>query len=123
MSEKRDVRIINPLVLATAAAFIARKADAEGCGEYADSPVCTDGNTDVSCSLEIYRGCQPGQNDCADSPNGGNQDDKCCAGITGGGDNIDHQYCFERDGQWGDISWCFFGGDMNWPSDWFHVAE
>lgn len=73
------------------------------CDRYEDAPVCTDGNRDVQCSGERYRGCYPGEYDCADFPGG---DDKCCWGHgPGGGDNIDHARCYEHDADWG--STCF----------------
>ena len=61
------------------------------CGHYSDAAVCHNGQTDVTCSTELYRGCYANENDCAD--NAANPDDRCCAGYGPGvSDNIDHQY-------------------------------
>ena len=77
-----------------------------GCGRYADAPVCTDGSTDVACTGEIYRGCYPGTVDCANDPDG-NNNDRCCFGWgPGNGDNIDHADCYQQDAPYGGISLC-----------------
>lgn len=80
----------------------------QGCDAYEDAPVCTDGSRDIECGGERYRGCYPGQYDCADNP--GNDDDVCCWGHgPGSGDNIDHAYCSHNDADWGGL--CVFGWD------------
>lgn len=72
----------------------------QSCGQYADAPVCQNGNQDVHCTGELYRGCQPGATDCADTPE--NPDDGCCAGWGPGvGDNIDHATCRTEDATFG----------------------
>jgi hypothetical protein len=85
MSGKDDIRIINPLALVTAAAWLATSArDARAdCGEYADAPTCStedDVCGGTGCG-DVYRGCSPGGQDCADNPLG-NPDDRCCAGYS-----------------------------------------
>ena len=116
MSKGDHFRIINPLAVAAAAALAAGTAvDARAnCGEYSDAPVCQNGNEDVTCTGEIYRGCQQGQIDCADG--NGNYDDQCCAGFGPGvGDNIDHAFCVERDAGYGGMGCMWPGADSNWP--------
>lgn len=80
----------------------------DGCG-YEDAPVCQDGSKDVECGGERYRGCYPGEYDCADSLR--NLDHKCCWGHgPGSGDNIDHAQCNHDDAGWGHI--CKWGIDI-----------
>lgn len=75
------------------------------CAIRGDAAVCTNGNTDVACTGEIYRGCQTGQTDCANTA--GNPDDGCCGGwLPGGNDNIDHASCITHDAPWGGMAWC-----------------
>lgn len=67
------------------------------CGQYSDAMVCINGNEDVQCTGEIYRGCFYGQGD-ADAPT-----DYCCAGWLPflSNDNIDHAGCLTIDAPWG----------------------
>jgi len=111
MKDKPQYEIVNPSVLFSERY---RKVEDEGCGARQDAAVCTNGNTDVSCTTETYRGCAIGQTDCAD--NDGNPDDQCCFGGSGlgPGDNIDHGFCREQDAGYGGFSWCFWG-DSNPP--------
>lgn len=116
MSKEDHFKLVNPLALVTAAAWLssATEARADGCGQYSDAPVCENGNTDVTCTGEIYRGCAQGQTDCADG--NGNYDDQCCAGWgPGTGDNIDHAYCTERDAGYGGFGCTWPGADSNPP--------
>lgn len=116
MSKDDHFRLINPLALAAAATLVVtpKELRADGCGEYSDAPVCQNGNTDVACTGEIYRGCAQGQTDCADGL--GNYDDRCCAGwAPGGGDNIDHAYCTEQDADHGGMGCAWPGYDSNPP--------
>ncbi len=118
MAKEDHFRIVNPAALAAAAGLMmatkakgqpggsgctnANDVDHDACRavpQHSDLPVCTNGAQDVSCSSDLYRGCNYGQVDCAD----GGADDKCCAGWgPGGGDNIDHAFCSERDADTGD---------------------
>jgi len=143
MSDNDHVKFINPLALVTATAWLASttaKAQTcpfcetcdttyvadippcQCCDAYRDAEICRDGNTDVTCGTESYAGCNPQTElDCADDPNG-NNDDNCCAGLSPfGGEHIDHEYCDSRDAPWGGISWCLPGFDSNPPPDdaWF----
>lgn len=87
--------IVNPAVLTKAVA-----GGLQGCGQYSDAPVCQNGNQDVICTGERYRGCAQGASDCADTDP--NPDDDCCWGWGyGAGDNIDHQFCRLQDAGWG----------------------
>ena len=90
-------------ILAPAPGTVAVDSVTEECEGYADAPVCTNGNTDVQCWGEIYRGCAVGAVDCADGS--GNPDDRCCAAWDpwAGGDNIDHAYCSTSDAGYGDL--------------------
>jgi hypothetical protein len=123
MSKDDHFKLVNPLALAAAAAWIgsAKELRADGCGQYSDAPVCTNGvptseGGDVACNGEVYRGCAQGACDCADGL--GNYDDQCCAGWgPGGGDNIDHAYCTERDAGYGGLGCMWPGADSN-PTPW-----
>lgn len=102
-----DFEIINPATLRSA-----RESLELGCGTYEDAPVCTNGNEDVACDGERYRGCAAGTTDCANNPD--NNDDSCCWGWgPGTGDNIDHQYCSTADAEWGGT--CFWSDEGNEP--------
>lgn len=103
-------RIVNPAVQRRRAG-LRNASQAVGCGLRQDAPVCTNGQTDVTCVGEIYRGCQTGQTDCANNPQ--NPDDSCCSGWIPGnnGDNIDHASCTVDDAPWGGFSLCFFEED------------
>lgn len=80
-----------------------------------DAPVCKNGNEDVTCAGERYRGCQTGQHDCAD--NEANPEDECCWGWgPGPGDNIDHDDCMQDDAGWGGISICLIFPSRDLPS-------
>ncbi len=113
MRLRHHFEVVNP------AAITHTASAAASCGEYQDAPVCKNGESDVTCSTEKYRGCAPGETDCADS--GTNNDDRCCAGSSrhGPGDNIDHQYCSTSDAEWGGFAdpWCLIGltSDGNKP--------
>lgn len=97
----RHFDIVNPLVLAVTARSVQAT---EGCAVRADAPVCTNGQTDVTCTGETYQGCETGQTDCANQPG---QDDVCCAAWgPGPNDNIDHAYCYNSDAGWGGGSYC-----------------
>src|SRR5262249_36596393 len=98
---KPPFEIINPRALRQA-----NSAEKSGCALRADAPVCTNGNTDIACMGELYRGCQANQFDCANNP--GNPDDACCAGWVPGnpGDNIDHAACITNDAPWGGFGGC-----------------
>jgi len=89
-----------------------------GCGSYSDAMVCIEGNTDVTCNGEKFRGCHYGQSDV--DPD----DDNCCAGYMDGipNDNIDHGNCTSgNDAGWGET--CYFsddpppGGGCSWWND------
>jgi hypothetical protein len=97
-------QVVNPQVLRRqAAASVATSS----CGEREDAPVCVNGQTDVTCTGERYRGCPVGQTDCANQP--GNDDDVCCQGWgPGTGDNIDHGACSRSDSGWGGINMCSY---------------
>jgi hypothetical protein len=132
-----EIRLVNPIALVVAGSVLAasparamacqdtnfcRDVDQNlGCGVYNDLPVCKDGNSDVSCWSEVYRGCNKGETDCADClTSSDNQNDVCCAGISPiAGDHIDHQYCWVNDAKTGTVSICWPGFDGNPPSDWF----
>lgn len=103
MRRKVDrVEMVNPAVLYRA------KRKEQTCWTYNDAPVCTNGQTDVTCIGERYRGCPVGATDCGD--NDGNPDDACCLGLgPGPGDNIDHADCRTNDADWGGT--CFWGFD------------
>lgn len=105
MSE-HPFEIVNPAALnrnASAAAGECGEEDQGSCDQRSDAPVCTNGNEDVLCTGERYRGCEVGQTDCANTP-GGNEDDICCWGWgPGSGDNIDHGACIRDDARWGGI--------------------
>lgn len=91
--------IINPRVLRNKRRQVREGTD-EACTGRGDAAVCTNGNSDVTCTGERYRGCQTGQTDCANSPE--NPDDNCCWGWgPGNGDNIDHATCITSDAGWG----------------------
>lgn len=95
--------IVNPAAIRTQSGS---DSGSDDCAGRADAPVCTNGNEDVKCGGERYRGCQTGQQDCAD--NDGNSEDACCYGWgPGPGDNIDHDDCRHDDSGWGGISICF----------------
>lgn len=64
MSDQPYFRIATPALLQR----FQTKADDEGCGRRRDAAVCVNGEQDVTCSSEIYRGCPQGQTDCADNP-------------------------------------------------------
>jgi hypothetical protein len=94
-------QVVNPQVLRRQAAA---SAATSSCGEREDAPVCVNGQTDVTCTGELYRGCATGQTDCANQPG---QDDVCCAAWGPGvSDNIDHGACFTSDSAWGWINAC-----------------
>jgi hypothetical protein len=111
MASEPYFRIANPALLRSAQA-----KSGEDCSGRQDAPVCVNGEEDVTCTGEIYRGCQVGQTDCAD---GQGQDDNCCAGTLPftPGDNIDHAYCRMDDAEWGGIQdiWCFSSYDTHRP--------
>jgi hypothetical protein len=66
---------------------------------YYDAPVCINGEEDVTCGTERYRGCY--LVDCADGPG---LDDQCCWGpLPGPSDNIDHYMCSSWDAGWGGV--------------------
>lgn len=111
---KKHFRVVNPAALsANGIGFLAPK---DGCGERSDAPVCKDGNTDVTCLAELYKGCETGTTDCA-NVRGGNEDDVCCAGWgPGNGDNIDHAYCIHDDAGWGGLGWCLWNDDGTRPA-------
>ncbi len=110
-------QILNPAVLdATTAAL------AQSCTVRNDAPVCKDGNTDVTCDTETYRGCDDNETDCANcATSNDNQDDVCCAGTSnhGVGDNVDHRNCHHNDAEWDGYAdaWCifFWWNDSNPP--------
>lgn len=83
----------------------------------ADAPVCENGDQDVACTGEVYRGCAVGQADCANNPD--NPDDTCCAAVIPGttGDNIDHAYCSINDAGYGGIGVCFWSDTGNKPPE------
>lgn len=113
-AKRKHVRVINPATLerSSGTSFVTKA----GCGERSDAAVCQDGNSDVTCTGELYRGCGSGATDCANVP-GGNDDDVCCAGWgPGSGDNIDHSYCYSMDASWGLVSLCFVGDYGNPPA-------
>lgn len=107
--------VINPATIAMAAAVAGSVLEAQdGCGVRADAPVCENGNTDVTCTGETYRGCETGQTDCANVS--ANPDDVCCWGSgPGSGDNIDHAYCIHDDSGWGGVGWCWWWDYGNQP--------
>ena len=102
--------VTNPLALRNSRVRLASEDDdedpPESCSAYADASYCGDGESDVTCFGEKYRGCEQGQTDCADNP--WNPDDKCCAAINPftGGDNIDHASCTIADAGWGEVAFC-----------------
>lgn len=103
-----QVRIVNPAALRRVTAA------SEECARYSDAPMCRNGEQDVDCGSELYRGCCSTETDCAD--NSGNDDDSCCAGWgPGTGDNIDHEYCATRDASYGGT--CFIWDDGNSPEE------
>jgi len=98
-------QIVNPAIL------LASSQIASGCGARSDAPVCKDGESDVTCDTEIFRGCDSNETDCANcATNADNQDDACCAGSSslGPGDNIDHESCHHNDADFGGHAdvWC-----------------
>jgi len=100
----KNYEIINP------GAPKRRIASEINCQEYGDAPVCELGDSDVDCTGERYRGCQPGSQDCANDPT--NPDDNCCWGWgPTPGDNIDHQWCSTNDADWGGTCFLFDGGN------------
>lgn len=109
----KHLRVVNPAALLhNGTGTLATK---DGCGTRNDASVCKDGNSDVACAREIYKGCENGTTDCANTP-GGNEDDVCCAGWgPGSGDNIDHAYCIHDDAPWGGLGWCIFADTGNRP--------
>lgn len=114
--EKGNFKLVNPYAAQTLRStednrFVTKE---ENCGEYADAPVCENGEQDVqnpvcATTMDRYRGCPTNATDCANcATQVDNSDDRCCVGANESvGDNIDHFYCYERDGGWGGISWCY----------------
>jgi hypothetical protein len=100
-------RLVNPRALRAASPA------ASSCGPRETAPVCANGEEDVTCSGERYRGCALGATDCADGENG---DDKCCWGVgPGPGDNIDHEFCRTNDAGWGGT--CFYWDTGHGPPE------
>jgi hypothetical protein len=68
------------------------------CGNYQDAMVCSGGANDVTCSTDLFRGCNYHTQD--NDPD----QDYCCGGLPDGyaNDNIDHATCTSGyDAGWG----------------------